>query len=199
MERRRSWHRDGCGVMTGEPVAAPRVQRPSRDRGARLAHEGTQEMYIVQGEKAESQDFIGREQMPEVCAAEAEARGAVTRLVDRPGVQAQARIAHIEPAVARERGAGPAHARGRDAVEEIDAAPYRLNEISRKSDAYEIARMRARQRLVHDVQHLVHVRLRLAHGEATDGISAPVPHADDGARGVAAKIGVNAPLDNGEE
>src|SRR6185437_1169467 len=112
--------------MTGEPVAAPSVEGPSRDRGARLAHEGTQEMYIVQREKAESQHFIGREQMPDVCAAEAAARRAVARLVERPGVQAQARIAHVETAVAGEGRTGPAHARGRDAVEEIDAAPNGL-------------------------------------------------------------------------
>ena len=65
----------------------------------------------------------------------------------RTAVGTQRGGADIQPAVPREAGAVPSHARRRHTVEEIHAAPCPLHEILRKAHPHQVARPVARERL----------------------------------------------------
>ena len=132
-------------------------------------------------------------------AREAAAGGAVAVVVERAGIGAELGALDVEAAVARERGAVAAHARGRDAVEEVDAAPNALDEILGKADAHEVARAVARQLGVDDLEDAVHVGLGFADRESADAEARPVAEVANGARGLAAEGGVDAALDDREE
>ena len=64
-------------VVAREPVAAPRVEGAGANRGARVAHQANEEMYIVQGEQAKPEDLVGDEEVADVGAGESAAGGAV--------------------------------------------------------------------------------------------------------------------------
>src|SRR5688500_1275686 len=81
--------RSRSGMVTGEPVAAPAVERAGANLGASPRHQRHEEMYIVQGEEAQPQDLIGHEEVPDVRAREARAGDAAARLVQRPRVGAE--------------------------------------------------------------------------------------------------------------
>src|SRR5688500_3799469 len=97
-----SWNQCRSGVIAQKPVAAPRLEGAGADRRARVAHQGDEEMYIVQGEKAQPQHFVGREEMPDVRAGEARARAAAALLVDRPRIRAQLGPPHVQSPLAGE-------------------------------------------------------------------------------------------------
>src|SRR5262249_56905759 len=66
--------------------------------------------------------------------------GAGTRLVDRARVVGVARILEIDRPEAGEGEPVAAVARRQDAVEHVDAACYRLDEVLGRADSHEIAR-----------------------------------------------------------
>ena len=135
-----------AGVVAVEPVAAPRVEGAAGDRGARVAHQRTRKCTLCSESRRRPSSLVGREEVAEVGAREARAGGAVAVLVERPAVGAERRVADVEPAVAREGGAVAPHARGRHAVEQVDAAARPLDEVLGEADAHEVARPVARQR-----------------------------------------------------
>ena len=139
------------------------------------------------------------EEVPDVRPRESAAGGAVAVVVERPWVGAELGALDVEAAVAGERGAVPAHARGRDAVEEVDAAQHAFDEIFGKADAHEVARPVARQLAVDDLEDAVHVGLRFADRESADAEAGPVAGVANGARGVAAEGCVDAALNDREE
>ena len=98
-----------------------------------------------------------------------------------------------------ERGAIPAHARGRDAVEQVDAAPDSLDEVLGKADPHQVARPIARERLAHHVEDLVHRGFFLADGKAADSETLPVVHVCKRASGFASQVRVDSALDYREE
>src|SRR5690349_3696243 len=128
--------RYGARVVTLEPRFTPAVECAAEESGARLPHQRHEEMYIVQGEEAEPEHLVGEKQVADVCAAETCAARTVALLVDGAPVRAELRALDVETSVARERGAVAAHARRRDAIEQIHAAADALDKILRKSDTH---------------------------------------------------------------
>jgi hypothetical protein len=55
-------------MVAGQPITGPGVERPGTDRGACVAHQTDEEMYIVQGKQAKAEDLVGREEVPNVRA-----------------------------------------------------------------------------------------------------------------------------------
>src|SRR5437762_2977286 len=82
-------------------------------------------------------------------------------------------VANVQCAFRRECRAVAAAARGRHAVEQIDAALDCRHEIGRKSDAHKITGECGRQPLLQDLHGCVHLVLRLPDGESTDGDARP--------------------------
>src|SRR5437763_10795770 len=111
-------------VVAREPVAAPGADCAADDRGARIAHQANEEMYIVQGEQAQSEHLVGDEEVPQVTAGEPTTRGTIAIVVQRTRVAAKLGAFDVEPAVAREGGAVASHAGRRDAIEQVDTTAH---------------------------------------------------------------------------
>src|SRR5262249_35445963 len=150
-------------VIAREPVAGPRVERPSADRSARVAHQTNEEMYIVQGEQAKAEDLVGGEEMPDVRARESRARRAVALVIQRLRIGAVLGAFDVETPIARECSAVATHSSGRDAIEQIHAAAHAFDEVFGKADAHEIAWAVARELTVQDLEDAVHVGLGFAY------------------------------------
>src|SRR5205823_4107611 len=91
------------------------------DRLPRSGNEIEQEAEIMQTEEPQSEDFLLRDEMADVRAAEASARRAGATVLERSLVAREPGVAEVEPALARERGAGARGAGREDAVEHVDA------------------------------------------------------------------------------
>src|SRR5690349_13332487 len=112
-ERSCSWYR--ARVIARQPVVAPCADDAACDRSAGVAHETDQEMYIVQGQQAQAEYLVRREEMPNVRARESATCRAVACVVQWPPVGAEFGTLDVETAVARESGAVAPHARRSDA------------------------------------------------------------------------------------
>src|SRR3954464_226604 len=177
----------------------PLLEIAVTDRLPRRAGERQQEMYIVQGEEAQSEYLVRHEKVPDVGAAESRTRRAIAVGIEWARVGAVLGALDVEAAIAGEDRAVASHPGWRDAVEEIDAAADSFDEIFGKSNPHQVARMGLRQRVVNDVEHLVHRVLLLAHRQAADAEARPVVHVADLGGGFAAQVGVDAALDDREE
>src|SRR6476619_4017489 len=104
-------------------------------------------MYIVQGKQAVPEYLVAYEEMPNIGAAEAHTCRAIACLVERPGIVSILGAFDVEASIARESGAVPAHARRRDAVEQVNTALDAFDHIFWKPDAHQVARPIARKRL----------------------------------------------------
>ena len=106
--------------------------------------------------------------MPQIAAAKVAAGVAGAALFDRAGVLVMNRIADIHHTGAREQ-VGVARMAGRhDAVEHIDAAPYRFDDVLRPSHTHEIARLEQRHVGQQPIEHEIALRLALSDREAPD-------------------------------
>src|SRR5450830_1270005 len=115
-------------------------------------------MYIVQRQQAQSENLVAHEEMPNVGTAEPRTGGTVAALVQWQGVIPVLGPLDVEPPLTGEYRAIPAHPRWRNAVEEIHPAPDAFDEILGKPDAHQISRPVPGERVVHDVEHVVHRR-----------------------------------------
>ena len=50
----------------GEPITAPACERAGLNGGAGIAHQRDKEMYIVEAQEAESEDFLSHEQVSDL-------------------------------------------------------------------------------------------------------------------------------------
>src|SRR5687768_10822685 len=156
-------------------------------------------MYIVQGEEAQPEYLVGDEEVPDIGAAESYAGGAIAFRIERLRIGAELGALYVEPAIAGEDGAVPTHARGCHAVEQIDAAPDRLDQVFGEPDAHQVARMSLWQRVIHDLDDLVHGVFFLTDGKAADPESRPVVHLANHLRCFAPEVRVDPALHDGKE
>src|SRR6476646_4977323 len=103
-------------------------------------------MYIVQGQQAQAEYLVGDEEVPDVGTAESHAGGAIAVGGKRSRIGAILRPLDVETSVAHEYRSIAAHARWCDAVEQIDAAPDRFDQILGEPDPHQVAWMRFWQR-----------------------------------------------------
>src|SRR5690348_14081913 len=76
----------GTGVEAREPLAAPAGERPGADRLAGAAHQGDEEMYVVQAQETKPQHLLRGHQVAHVGPGEPAAGGAGAPLLERPRV-----------------------------------------------------------------------------------------------------------------
>src|SRR5690349_14189956 len=110
------------------------------------------------------ENLVGDEEMADIRSREATARGTVAPFIERARIGAKLSALDVDASLGRERRAVPSHARRRDAIEEIDTATHTFDEILRKAHAHQVSRPIVWQRVVHDLENAVHVRLRFADG-----------------------------------
>ena len=92
-------------------------------------------------------------------------------LVERPRIVGVAGVAQIDLAEAGERHAVAPVAGRHHAVEHVDAARHRLQQILGRADAHQVARAIRRQRRRGLLDHREHHRLRLADRKPADRVA----------------------------
>src|SRR6266550_2950332 len=147
------WQRS---AVASQPVARPLVEIAALYRLPGIAGERQEEMYIVQGEEAQPEYLVGDEEVPDVRSAESRTGGAVTVDVEWPRIGAELGALDVESAVPGKDRSVPAHPGGCDAINEVDTAAYRLDEIFREAHAHQIPGVRFRESVIHHLDHLVH-------------------------------------------
>src|SRR5688572_11763840 len=109
-------------MVARRPLAPPRSEGAGANRLARGAHQANEEMYIVQREQAQAENLVGDEQVAQVRPREPSACTAGACVINGSLAPAELGALDVEPAVLGEDRAVAAHARGRDAVEQVDPA-----------------------------------------------------------------------------
>src|SRR5919112_1203315 len=107
-------------------------------------------------------------------------------------------VLEVEPAVARVGRAVAAGPGRHDAVEHVDAAPDRLDDVVGRADSHEVARLVARQMRLRRLDHPQHDVLRLPDGEAADRVTLEVER-HELARALDAQALDGAPLNDAEQ
>src|SRR5271170_339873 len=139
------------------------------DRGANLPHQPLVEIQIMNGVQVGAQYLVASVQMPQIAAAEVSAGITGASRLEGTCVLLMSRIANIDDAGAGEKMGVACVAGGHDAIEHIDAAAHRLDDVLRSSDAHEIARF-ARGHVRHQrIEHEGAFGFALSHREAADG------------------------------
>ena len=100
--------------------------------------------------------------------------GAVRLRIQHARIGGVAGVAQVHLAKARIGEAMAPGPGGHDAVEHVDPATYRLQQIVRGADAHKIARLLAGQMGLHRLDHVEHDILRLAHRQPADGVAGKV-------------------------
>src|SRR5213079_122396 len=185
--------------VAASPFSGPPRESSGADRGAHLPGEPYQEPHVVQRQQPKSQQLFGHEQVPQVAARERGARLAIARRVERPRVVAVLGVADVHRAVGRERRTVAPVARGRDAVEQVEAALHCRDEVLGEPHAHKITRPGGGQPGLEALEHLVHHGLRLSYRQPADGEAGPRTEIQDPAQTFLAQPEVGTALEDGPE
>src|SRR3990172_1605442 len=88
---------------------------------------------------------------------------------------------------------------GRNAVEQVDSSRYSLQQIGWKPHSHKITGDLLRQVRLQALENAVHYRLRLTHGEASDGDAGPGTSLEGTFERAEPQLAVDAGVDNGPE
>src|SRR5215470_15401539 len=113
---------------------------PGGDGLTEVAHQLLIVVQIVPGQEHRAQDLLRLYQMVDIAPGVVAAGRTAAGGIDRARVARVARIAHVELPEAREGRARAAAARWHDAVEHVDPALNRAQDVLRPADPHEIAR-----------------------------------------------------------
>ena len=122
--------------MARDPITRPRVEIAIPYRLPRLPAERQEEMYIVQGEEAQAEYFFGHEEVPDVGSAESRAGGAIALRVEWARIGTELGPLDVESSIPGESRAVSPHPCWSDAVEEIDTAANRLDQVLGEPDTH---------------------------------------------------------------
>ena len=118
--------------------------------------------------------------------------------VERAGIELVAGVLDLDVAEAREQVAVAGVARRHHAVEHVDAGLDRADEVFRRADAHQVARLvgwQARRDVGEDAHHVL---FRLADRQAADGHAVEADVVQSGQR-LVAQVFVHASLDDAEQ
>ena len=121
-----------------------------------------------------------------------------TFLIERARIVGMARVAQVDRAATREGEPMTAVAGGQHAIEHVDAAADRFQQILRRANAHQIARLVGGQRRCDLVDNAEHDLLRLADREPADRIAGKAD-ADEGTGALGAQRRVVAALHDAEQ
>src|SRR6202167_3136889 len=156
------------GAQTVE-LRCVRLEAPEGYCRANLRHQPLVEKQIVDGVQARAKNLAALVQMTQVAAAVVQAGVAAAVVLDRSGLQAVSGVADVDDPAAREQMRVARMARGHHAIEHVDAAAHRLQDVLGPSHAHEVARLVRGHQRQQRVQHLLAFRFGLADREAADG------------------------------
>src|SRR3990172_545287 len=160
-----------AAIVVEEKVLCIPLESPIQNRRAHFAHEGEQQVDVVLSEQHRAEDFVRHDEVAHVGAGEVRAAIARAALFHRARIAGVGRVLHVHPARARQGRAVARQPGGQDAVEDVHAAPQAVDQILRRADAHEVARLVGGQNVVHRFERRVHLIFRLAHRQPADGIA----------------------------
>ena len=138
---------------------------------ANLAHELVVEMNVVLPEQLPAERLARLRQVMQIGARVARAgRAGASRIEFLLGEFVNA-AAHLQKPARSENGAALRQLRRHDAIEHVHAAMDGFENIERRADAHEIARLVLRQKLRGEFAHVLALALALADREPADGES----------------------------
>ena len=178
--------------------AFPRAEVAGDDARPCLADEPEVEGQVVDRGDLQAQQLLDLDEVMEIRLAVERVHVGVGVGVDGREVVLPFLVAHVDRPEAGEELAVAAVARGHDAIEHVDAPLDGLQEVDRRADAHEVAGLVFGKDLVDDLDHLVHLLGRLAHGQSADRVAVG-PLAGDMLRRPHAQVLVDAALHDGEE
>ena len=123
------------------------------------------------GKEHAAQRLVGAYEVMQIGAGVIARGRAVGLFVERAHILGMAGIADIDLAAAREGQTMTAGTRRHHAVEHVDAARHRFQNIVRRADAHQVTRLFGGQHRQGDIEHAQHDILRLTDGKAADGIT----------------------------
>src|SRR3954447_9125842 len=123
------------------------------------------------GHQHRSKDLARLDEMMHVGALELDTGGTRAVTLDRVAILREARVAQVQWTTGCERLAGAARAGRKHAVEHVDPAHDRLDDVVRLADAHEVARTLGGQHVDGVVEAAEHRFLSLSNGKATDRIT----------------------------
>jgi RNA polymerase sigma factor (sigma-70 family) len=132
-----------CGCR-GEPVERVRAvggEPASLDRRPGVRGEVDQEPQIMKAEEAQPEQLLLVDEVTDVRAREALARRAGAALVQRAGIACEAGVPQVQPPLPGQRAPGARCARREHAIEHVDAAAHAGEQIERRADAHQVARL----------------------------------------------------------
>ncbi len=188
-------------VARVEQVALRMIERQPGAREnvfAHGAHQAHVKMNIVETEQLPSCGLVHALQMKQIRDGISLARVAVAGRVDRSLHAAIGSAPQIAPSQAGECHALLGERSRQNAVEHIDSAVYRFEQIAGGPHAHQISRAILRQQLGHGGGAVFALRTALAHRKSADGVAVE-GHLGDGSSAFDAKIGVTGPLHNPEQ
>ena len=148
--------------------------------------------------EARAKDLVHALEMVKVRPREIAAGVATAVRVERAGVFAMLRVADLDVAPAREQPAVACVARGHHAVEHVDAFGDCIDDVFRRADAHQVARL-LRRKAWRDVRdHSLHVGLRLTDREPADRVAVEADLLQGFVRDVA-QVFVHSALNDAEE
>ena len=136
--------------------------------------------------------------MAKISPAEMTAGVAIALLVQRRRVFGEAGVAQVELPRAQQRLPVAGNARRQHAVEDIHAARNPLDEVFRRPHAHQIAGLVARQLRRGESKRAQHRLLRLADGEAADGVAGEIERGEE-LHALRPQVGEDAALHDAEE
>src|ERR1700683_593119 len=136
---------------------------------ANLRHQPLVEIQIVDGAQERAKNLAALVQMTQVAAAVVQAGVAAAVVLDRAGLQAVSGVADVDDPAAREQMRVARVARGHHAIEHVDAAAHRLQDVLGPADPHEVARLVRGHQRQQRVQHLFALRFGLPDRQAAYG------------------------------
>ena len=124
----------------------------------------------MQARDLRGQHFAGDGQVAQVSLRVRRIGEAVARRIDRRKIVAPLLVADIDDPLAGKQHPVASVARRHHAIEHIHAALDRFEQVYRRSDSHQVTRPVDRQDSVHQFDHFVHYRRRLADGQSPDRI-----------------------------
>ena len=136
-----------------------------------LAHELVIEVKIVLPEQLPAEGFARLGEVMQVSAGVARAGRAGAGGIELFLGEFVNAAAHLQKAARGEDGAALRHLRRHDAIEHVHAAMHRFEDIERRADAHEVARLVVRQKLRGEFAQVLALALAFADRESADGES----------------------------
>ena len=131
-------------------------------------------MKVVLRQKHRAQHLPTAHQVVQVGAGEAAAGRTAAIGIERPRVLAVAGVLQVHRAARGEGLAGAPRARRQHAVEHVDAAHHRADDVVRPADAHQVAGLAIRHARGGGLQHAEGLRLALADRQAAHGVARQV-------------------------